>query len=49
LDDQAELLAEFQRARINEEAVSIERVYFYKTDKKVNPQQEEPFWIARGQ
>lgn len=49
MSDKAELLAEFQRARMNEEAVSIERVYFYKTDKKVNPQQEEPFWISRGQ
>ncbi len=43
-----EILQEFNRARINEEAVSIERVYFYKTDKKVNPKQEEPFLILPG-
>lgn len=43
-----ELLQEFGRARTNEEAVSIERVYFYKTDRRVNPKQEDPFWIAPG-
>ena len=49
MGDKAELLAEFQRARMNEEAVSVERVYFYKTDRKVNPQQEEPFFISLGE
>lgn len=43
------ILQEFSRARSNEEAVSIERVYFYKTDKRVNPKQEEPFWISLGE
>ena len=42
------ILQEFNRARINEEAVNIERVYFYKTDKRVNPKQEEPFLILPG-
>lgn len=44
-----EILQEFNRARINEEAVNIERVYFYKTDKRVNPKQEEPFLILPGE
>lgn len=43
-----DVLLEFNRARINEEAVNVERVYFYKTDKSVNPKQEEPFWISLG-
>lgn len=42
-------LKEFSRARLNEEAVNVERVYFYKTDKRVNPKQEEPFWLAVGE
>lgn len=41
-------LAEFNRARINDEAVNIEKVYFYKTDKRVNPKQEDPFWFSLG-
>ena len=45
---QEDVLAEFSRARLNEEAVSVERVHFYKTDKKVNPKQEEPFWFSAG-
>lgn len=43
-----EILQELQRARINEEAVSIERVHFYKTDKGVNPKQEDPFRLFTG-
>ncbi|MHB8074156.1 N-formylglutamate amidohydrolase [Desulfosporosinus fructosivorans] len=43
-----DILVEFTRSRINEEAVNIEKVYFYKTDKRVNPKQEEPFWLAQG-
>ncbi|HEY3423866.1 MAG TPA: hypothetical protein VGL27_03650 [Negativicutes bacterium] len=43
------MLQEFTRARINEEAVSVERVHFYKTDKRVNPKQEEPFWFSFGE
>ncbi|SMC89878.1 hypothetical protein [Sporomusa malonica] len=46
---QEDILQEFQRARINEEAVSVERVHFYKTDKRVNPKQEEPFWMSLGE
>lgn len=45
---QEDILQEFHRARMNEEAVSVERVHFYKTDKRVNPKQEEPFWISPG-
>ncbi len=45
---QEDILEEFKRARINEEAVSVERVHFYKTDKKVDPKQEEPFWVSPG-
>lgn len=43
-----DILQEFKRARINEEAVSVERVHFYKTDKRVNSKQEEPFWFVVG-
>ena len=45
---QEDMLQEFNRARMNEEAVNVERVHFYKTDKRVNPKQEEPFWFALG-
>jgi len=48
LETYIEILEEYKRARINEEAVSVERVHFYKTDKKINPKQEEPFWISLG-
>lgn len=44
-----ELLQEYNRARLNEEAVSIERVHFYKTDKSVNPKQAEPFRYFPGE
>lgn len=44
-----DLLQEYNRARLNEEAVSIERVHFYKTDKSVNPKQEEPFRYFPGE
>jgi hypothetical protein len=49
LGKQEDILQELSRARINEEAVSVERVYFYKTDKRVNPKQEEPFWFSLGE
>jgi hypothetical protein len=49
LGKQEDMLQEFTRARINEEAVSVERVHFYKTDKRVNPKQEEPFWFSPGE
>lgn len=48
MDEYEEVLKEFSRARLNEEAVNVERVYFYKTDKKVNPKHEEPFCILVG-
>ncbi|KJR46298.1 hypothetical protein UF75_3329 [Desulfosporosinus sp. I2] len=43
-----DLLRQYCRARLNEEAVNVERVHFYKTDKRVNPKQEEPFWFSIG-
>lgn len=43
-----DVLQEFRRARVHEEAVSVERVYFYKTDKRVNPKQEDPFLVLPG-
>ncbi|AFV01608.1 hypothetical protein UNSWDHB_702 [Dehalobacter sp. UNSWDHB] len=43
------VLNEYNWARLNEEAVNIEKVYFYKTDKRVNPRQEEPFLLTRGE
>lgn len=43
-----DVLKEFGRARINEDAVSVERVRFYKTDKAVNPKQEDPFLYLPG-
>lgn len=45
---QAELLQEFNRGRLNEEAVNVERVHFYKTDRSVNPKQEDPFYVSLG-
>lgn len=42
------ILQEINRARINEEAVNVERVHFYKTDKRVNPKQEDPFRYFPG-
>lgn len=43
-----EIIVGFTRSRINEEAVNIEKVHFYKTDKRVNPKQEDPFWFSLG-
>lgn len=43
-----DILLEYSRARLNEEAVSVERVHFYKTDKGVNPKQEDPFRYFEG-
>ncbi|WP_088186729.1 hypothetical protein [Desulfosporosinus sp. FKA] len=48
MDKHGEILEELSRSRINDEAVNIEKVYFYKTDKRVNPKQEDPFWVAIG-
>ncbi|HZK85781.1 MAG TPA: hypothetical protein VFC58_14180 [Desulfosporosinus sp.] len=48
LGREEDVLQEYLRARINEEAINVERVYFYKTDKKVNPRQEEPFLVLPG-
>lgn len=48
MSKQKDILAEFSRARMNEEAVGVERVHFYKTDKRVNPKQEEPFLVLHG-
>lgn len=45
---QERVLEEYQRARLNEEAVNIERVHFYKTDRRVNPQQQDCFWLSVG-
>lgn len=43
-----DILVEFNRSRMNDEAVNVEKVYFYKTDKRVNPKQEDPFWYSLG-
>ncbi|GAB6172241.1 hypothetical protein JCM15765_17190 [Paradesulfitobacterium aromaticivorans] len=43
-----DLLQEFSRARLNEEAVSVERIHFYKTNRNVNPKQEDPFRVFPG-
>lgn len=43
-----DILEEFSRSRLNDEAVNVEKVYFYKTDKRVNPKQEDPFWVSLG-
>ncbi len=48
MDNQEDVLNEFSRARLNEEAVNVERIHFYKTNKRVNPKQEEPFWFSVG-
>jgi len=49
MDKHEGVLKEFSRARLNEEAVNVEKVHFYKTDKRVNPKQEEPFWFSVGE
>lgn len=46
---EADILQGFKRARINDEAVNVEKVYFYKTDRRVNPKQEEPFLFVSGE
>lgn len=43
-----ERIQELLRNRLNEQAVSIERVHFYKTDRSVNPKQESPFRYFPG-
>lgn len=43
-----DILVEFSRSHLNEEAVNVEKIYFYKTDKRVNPKQEAPFWFSLG-
>jgi transposase len=48
-DKQEKVLKKFSRARHNEEAVNIEKVHFCKTDKRVNPKQEDPFWLSVGE
>lgn len=48
-DEYERVLQEFSRARLNEEAVNVEKVHFYKTDKRVNPKQEDPFWFSVGE
>lgn len=48
MSKQEDILLGFGRARINEEAVNVERIHFYKTDKRVNPKQEEPFLYYPG-
>ncbi len=48
LTKQEDIIEEFKRARFNEEAVSVERVHFYKTDKGVNPKQEDPIRFFPG-
>ncbi|MCO1604255.1 N-formylglutamate amidohydrolase [Desulfosporosinus nitroreducens] len=49
MDKHEEVLKEFSRARLNEEAVNAEKVHFYKTDRRVNPKQEDPFWLSVGE
>ncbi|MCO5384461.1 MAG: N-formylglutamate amidohydrolase [Desulfosporosinus sp.] len=49
MDKHEEVLKELNRARLNEEAVNAEKVHFYKTDRRVNPKQEEPFWLSVGE
>lgn len=36
------------QSRISEEAVAMERVHFYKTDKMVNPRVDNPFKYIQG-
>jgi len=43
-----DIIVEFSRSRMNEEAVNVEKIHFYKTDRRVNPKQEEPFWFSQG-
>lgn len=43
------ILQNYSKGRLNEEAVSVERVHFYKTDKSVNPKQEDAFRYFKGE
>lgn len=43
-----EIIQQLGRSRCNEQAVNIERTYFYKTDKKVNPPQKSRFRVFAG-
>lgn len=43
-----DLLQQFNSKRLNEEAFNIERVYFTKTSKRVNPRQEQPYEYFAG-
>ncbi|KJS84437.1 MAG: hypothetical protein JM58_10810 [Peptococcaceae bacterium BICA1-8] len=48
-EKQERILKELSRARLNEEAVNVEKIHFYKTDRRVNPKQEDPFWFSIGE
>ena len=48
LHNAEDILEELRRARLNEEAVNVEKVHFYKTDRRVNSKQEDPFWFSLG-
>jgi len=48
LNKPEDIILEFSRARINEEAVNVEKIHFYKTDQRVNSKQEDPFWYCLG-
>lgn len=43
-----EKFATYHRTKLNEQAISVERIHFYKTDKKINPRQESPFKYLPG-
>lgn len=43
-----EAIEELFRAKINEQAVSIEKVHFYKTDRSVDPRRESPLKYFAG-
>lgn len=46
--DSSLVLQEYTRARLDLEGENIEKVYFYKTDKRSNPKQEDPFRFFPG-
>lgn len=43
------ILKELSRARLSEEAVNVEKIHFYKTDRRIDPKKADPFWSASGE
>lgn len=49
IDKFDQVLKEYTRARLSEEAVNVEKIHFYKTDRRSDPKKTDPFWFASGE